>query len=234
VVHADAYRTTVPRTSVAKHQDLLRDCTVWNKVYRRSFWDSARLEFWAARYEDVPVATRAYVLARSVDIRREIVYYWRARESGEQLSRVQRSRELANVEGRMAAVLDASGFIASHAPALKPAFDRRVLDNDLAVLVRAVEFASEPDRERLLELAAGYLSSVDDSVFRETEALAADSGGYAQRMLQEWYGSNVAGGRIDDLVVFDSHGGKQYSCNPRAIYEELRRRDTGLQCVDHP
>jgi CDP-glycerol glycerophosphotransferase len=124
VVHADAYRTTVPRTSVAKHQDLLRDCTVWNKVYRRSFWDSARLEFWAARYEDVPVATRAYVLARSVDIRREIVYYWRARESGEQLSRVQRSRELANVEGRMAAVLDASGFIASHAPALKPAFDR--------------------------------------------------------------------------------------------------------------
>jgi CDP-Glycerol:Poly(glycerophosphate) glycerophosphotransferase len=107
----------------------------------------------------------------------------------------------------------------------------RVLDNDLAVLVRAVEFASEPDRERLLELAAGYLSSVDDSVFRETEALAADSGGYAQRMLQEWYGSNVAGGRIDDLVVFDSHGGKQYSCNPRAIYEELRRRDTGLQCV---
>jgi CDP-glycerol glycerophosphotransferase len=172
VVHADAYRTTVPRTSVAKHPDLLRDCTVWNKVYRRSFWDAARLEFWAARYEDVPVATRAYVLARSVDIRREIVYFWRARESGEQLSRVQRSRELANVEGRMAAVLDASGFIASHAPALKPAFDRRVLDNDLAVLVRAVEFASEPDRERLLELAAGYLSSVDDSVFRDADALA--------------------------------------------------------------
>src|SRR5262249_24748085 len=78
VVHADAYRTTVPRTSVAKHQDLLRDCTVWNKVYRRSFWDSARLEFWAARYEDVPGATPAHVLARAGGIPREIGYYWRA------------------------------------------------------------------------------------------------------------------------------------------------------------
>jgi len=170
VVHADAYRTKIPHTNVWQHPALLRDCTVWNKVYRRSFWIAARLEFPAARYEDIPVTIRAYVLARSVDIRHEIVYYWRARESGE-LSRNQRSRELENVEGRMAAVLDAGSFLAGHAPALKPAFDRRVLDNDLAVLIRAVEFAGEPERKRMLELAASYLSSVDDSVFREAKVL---------------------------------------------------------------
>src|SRR6266581_4585480 len=170
VVHTEAYRKTVPHTNVSQHPALLRDCTVWNKVYRRSFWNTARLEFSAARYEDIPVAIRAYVLARSVDIRHEIVYYWRARESGE-LSRNQKSRELENVEGRMAAVLEASSFLAGHAPALKPAFDRRVLDNDLAVLIRAVEFAGEPARKRMLELAASYLSSVDDSVFRDAKAL---------------------------------------------------------------
>jgi len=170
VVHADAYRTTVLRTSAARHPELLRDCTVWNKVYRRSFWDKAGLEFSAARYEDIPVAIRSYVLARSVDIRQEIVYYWRARETGE-LSRNQRSRELENVEGRMAAVLEAGTFLAGHAPSLKPAFDRRVLDNDLAVLLRAAEFASEPDRKRMLELAGSYLRSVDDSVFRDAKAL---------------------------------------------------------------
>ena len=170
VVHAAAYRTTIPHTNVSQHPALLRDCTVWNKVYRRSFWNAARIEFSAARYEDIPVAIRAYVLARSVDIRQEIVYYWRARESGE-LSRNQKSRELANVEGRMAAVLEASGFLATQAPALKPAFDRRVLDNDLAVLVRAAEFAGEPERKRMLELAASYLSSVDESVFREAKVI---------------------------------------------------------------
>jgi len=171
VVHADAYRKTIPRTSVSRHPALLRDCTVWNKVYRRSFWNSAQLEFWSARYEDIPVTIRAYVLARSVDIHREIVYYWRARESGD-LSRNQKSRERANVEGRMAAVLEASGIIARYAPALKPAFDRRVLDNDLAILLRTVEFSGKPDQERLLELGARYLSSVDESVFRDADALA--------------------------------------------------------------
>ncbi len=170
VVHADAYRATVLRTSAARHPELLRDCTIWNKVYRRSFWDKARLEYSAARYEDIPVAIRSYVLARSIDIRQEIVYYWRARETGE-LSRNQRSRELENVEGRMAAVLDAGTFLAGHAPSLKQAFDRRVLDNDLAVLLRAAEFASEADRKRMLELAASYLGSVDDSVFRDAKAL---------------------------------------------------------------
>jgi CDP-glycerol glycerophosphotransferase len=170
-VHADVYRKTVPRTNVSQHQALLRDCTVWNKVYRRSFWNSAQLDFWAARYEDIPVCIRAYVLARSVDIHREIVYYWRARESGD-LSRNQKSRELANVEGRMAAVFEASSIITRHQPALKPAFDRRVLDNDLSILLRTVEFASESDQQRLLELGARYLSSVDDQVLRDTEALA--------------------------------------------------------------
>lgn len=172
VVHADAYRKTVPHTSVSGHPDLLRDCTVWNKVYRRSFWNSAGLEFWAARYEDIPACIRAYVLARSVDIRHEIVYYWRAREAGEQLSRNQRSRELANVEGRIAACMEANRIISRHAPALKPAFDRRVLDNDLSILIRTLEFVSEPEQKRLLELGADYLRTVDDSVFQHANAMA--------------------------------------------------------------
>ena len=72
----------------------------------------------------------------------------------------------------MAAVLEASGIIARYAPALKPAFDRRVLDNDLAILLRTVEFSGKPDQERLLELGGRYLSSVDESVFRDADALA--------------------------------------------------------------
>ena len=169
-VHAEVYRKTMLRASVLQHPALLRDGTIWNKVYRRSFWNSAQLEFWAAPYEDVPVCVRAYMLARSVDIRREIVYYWRARESGD-LSRNQKSRELAHIEGRMAAAFEASSIITQHRPALKPAFDRRVLDNDLLILLTSVEFASEPGRQRLLEVGTRYLSSVDEAVLRDTDAI---------------------------------------------------------------
>ena len=168
--HGDVFRDTIKRTNAVKYPALLRDCTAWNKVYRRSFWDSAGLTFPVGRYEDTPVTIPAYVLARSVDVLRDNVYFWRARESGD-LSRNQRARDLENVEGRMASVLKASRFITEHAPALKPAYDRNVLDTHLGVLVRAFEFASEPDRERLLELAADYLSSVDDSVFRDADAI---------------------------------------------------------------
>ncbi len=162
--HGEVFKDTLKRTTAAKFPMMLRDCTVWNKVYRRSFWDRAQLSFPATRYEDNAVAIRGYVLARSVDVLRDIVYYWRVRESGD-LSRNQRGRELENVQARMAAVLDASGFLAARAPALKPHYDRAVLDTHLGVLLRAVEFAGQADRQRLVELAGGYLSTVDDAVF---------------------------------------------------------------------
>jgi CDP-glycerol glycerophosphotransferase len=168
--HGNVFRETIKRTTAAKFPALLRDCTAWNKVYRRSFWDSTGLTFPVGRYEDTPVTIPAYALARSIDVLRDVVYYWRARESGD-LSRDQRARELENVEGRMASVLKASRFLSAHAPALKPAYDRDVLDTHLGVLVRAFEFVSEPERERLLALARDYLSSVDDSVFRNVKVI---------------------------------------------------------------
>jgi CDP-glycerol glycerophosphotransferase len=168
--HGEVFRDTVLRTSVARFPVMLRDCTVWNKVYRRSFWERAGLGFPAVRYEDNAVAIRGYVLARSVDVLRDVVYYWRVRESGD-LSRPQRAREVENVRARMAAVLDASGFLAARAPALKPDYDRAVLDTHLGVLLRAVEFAGRADRERLVELAGGYLGSVDDAVFADAPVI---------------------------------------------------------------
>jgi CDP-glycerol glycerophosphotransferase len=169
-MHGEVFAETVKRTSAARSSGVLRDCTVWNKVFRRSFWDRAQLSFPATRYEDNAVAIRGYVLAESIDILRDVVYFWRERESGG-LSRNQRGRELENVRARMAAVLDASGFLTALAPALKPAYDRGVLDTHLGVLLRAVEFASETGREQLLELARGYLGTVADSVFADAHVL---------------------------------------------------------------
>jgi CDP-glycerol glycerophosphotransferase len=38
-------------------------------------------------------------------------------------------------------------------------------------------------------------------------------------------------GRLRDAALFDSYGGTQYSCNPRAISEELGRRHPGVELI---
>ncbi len=60
-------------------------------------------------------------------------------------------------------------------------------------------------------------------------ALSDDERGrFAQRRLQLGDYPAASGLPLRDLAVFSSFTGRQYSCNPRAIYEELRRRNPGL------
>jgi CDP-glycerol glycerophosphotransferase len=169
-LHDELFRTTVRRTHVSRRPMLLRDRTAWNKVFRRSFWDEHGLRFPGSLYEDGPVTLRAHVLASSVDILGNVVYYWRMRDSGE-LSITQRARDVANIAERMASVGAVGEFLAANAPQLKPGYDESVLNVDLGMLLRAYELASEPDRVRLAELAAGYLSTVDEPVYRTVTAL---------------------------------------------------------------
>ncbi len=168
-LHEEPFRETLRRTHVSRRPALLRDRTVWNKVFRRSFWDSHGLTFAAGFYEDVPVALRAHVLASSVDVFRDVVYCWRARQAGP-LSTTQQATELPNIEERMRAVGDFGAFLAATAPRLKPLYDRSVLNSDLVILMRAYELASEAERERLAELAARYLRTVDESGYEQVSA----------------------------------------------------------------
>src|SRR5260370_20093623 len=105
----------------------------------------------------------ADVLGASVDGFREVVYYYRLRQSGE-LSISQRTSEMSNNEQRMAAVRAVGAFLADRAPELKPVYDRCVLEGDLAILVSAFRLVADTDHERLLDLASDYLATVDESV----------------------------------------------------------------------
>lgn len=169
-LHDEAFRETVRRTHVSRRPILLRDRTAWNKVFRRDFWDAHDLRFPGYLYEDGPVMLRAHVLASSVDILHNVVYYWRVRDSGER-SITQRARDVANIEERMASVGNVGDFLAATAPELKPVYDESVLNVDLGMLLRAYELASEPERVRLAELAVGYLGTVDELVYRRMRAL---------------------------------------------------------------
>ncbi len=170
VLHEEPFRKTVPRTHVSRLPALLKDRTCWNKIFRRSFWDTHGFEFADGLYEDPPVMVRAHVLASSVDVFRDVVYYWRERDDGA-LSITQRSRELQNVEHRMAAMADIASFLEANAPALKPIFDRSVLRSDFPLLANAYAYASDAHRVRLAELATSYLRHVGDSGYVDVPAL---------------------------------------------------------------
>ncbi|WP_131740971.1 bifunctional glycosyltransferase/CDP-glycerol:glycerophosphate glycerophosphotransferase [Actinomadura roseirufa] len=58
-----------------------------------------------------------------------------------------------------------------------------------------------------------------------------ERGPYAQSRLRSGYYRRQLNLPMRDLALFDAYKGRQYSCNPRGIYDELRRRETDLECV---
>jgi CDP-glycerol glycerophosphotransferase len=79
--HKTAVSTTDLKAHVSRNHELLRDRTIWNKLYRRSFYDQHGFEFPPGRlFEDVPVTVPAHALARKAAIVAEPIYFWRVRE----------------------------------------------------------------------------------------------------------------------------------------------------------
>ncbi|PZG38929.1 hypothetical protein C1I98_23875 [Spongiactinospora gelatinilytica] len=168
--HREAFARTLPRTHITEHPGLVRDRMAWNKVFRRAFWDARGLSFPARMYEDQPVMIPAHVLAGRVDVHAEPVYHWREREDGGG-SITQRRLEPDNVRDRLLSVAETATFLAEHAPELKPPLDAESMEIDLLVAAEAAALLTGPDRDRLLDLACGYLDGVDETTWRAVPAL---------------------------------------------------------------
>ncbi|WP_242903065.1 bifunctional glycosyltransferase/CDP-glycerol:glycerophosphate glycerophosphotransferase [Actinomadura terrae] len=163
-LHAEAYAATVKGTHITRHPALLQDRTVWNKVYRRSFWDAHRFEFPAMSHEDPPVSLEAHVLASAVDVLDTTVYLWRHRR--EPLANPQ-----ADAADRLASLEMVRGILGDHAPALLPAYDKHALDLDVRALILALPAASGEHRDRLLEAGADIVAAAAPSAFQGLEAI---------------------------------------------------------------
>jgi CDP-glycerol glycerophosphotransferase len=92
---------------------IIRNVFAWNKVFRRSFYDSAGLRFpEGIRYEDQPTTMRAYLLADRFDIVRRPVYIWRVR--GERSSITQGRGQLSDLEDRLKTKALTSALVRTH------------------------------------------------------------------------------------------------------------------------
>ncbi|MFI0485480.1 CDP-glycerol glycerophosphotransferase family protein [Actinomadura sp. 9N215] len=113
---------------------------------------------------------------------------------------------------------------------------------DLLARARSGEVAVVAEREAIPKLPGWRhvgthefevgVYQTDAVQLRSRPALGDDErGGHAQLLLQQHDYPVYLRSPLADIAVFDSHGGTQYSCNPRAIYEELARRKSDLECV---
>ncbi|HEX4814853.1 MAG TPA: glycosyltransferase family 2 protein [Nonomuraea sp.] len=163
--HREAFAKPLKATHITRHPLLIRDRMLWNKVYRRSFWDALGLRFPERMYEDQPVAMAAHVGARSVDVLARVVYHWRQRdEPGASIT--QRSLEPGNLRDRLLSVLETADLLARRAPGLKPDFDRDTLDIDISVAVEAVAAMGESADPALIDLIVRYLDGVSGAAWQ--------------------------------------------------------------------
>ncbi|MER7501073.1 glycosyltransferase family 2 protein [Nonomuraea pusilla] len=169
LLHEKVFRRPERCTHITDKRVLVRDRTIWNKVYRRDFWQGNGLEYPPGIYEDVPVAMRAHVLASSVDMLGDVVYHWRRREEGE-TSITQRRVEAPNLVERLNAIRAVRTFLHERAPDLLPDFDALVLEKDTLFLFQALEECRD-DCAHLLRLARDWQDELSPEALASAPSL---------------------------------------------------------------
>ncbi len=149
--HAEAFAETRFQTHIREFPTLIRDRMVWNKVYRRSFWDEHGFEFPAIRYEDYPVTLAAHLKASSVDIFAEKVYHWRQRLAEDSIT--QRSLELDNLTDRVASAEMTLEVADAEGGEIAERIHGYFTDIDVITLATALAEGALQDRQAIGQLA---------------------------------------------------------------------------------
>lgn len=219
-------------THITRFDALIYDRTVWNKVFRRSFWDHHFIRFpEGVLYEDSWVNMFAHFKALKVDVITDIVYFWRRREGGAAPSITQRHTEVDNLRDRVAAVQSVSRFLGQHRSRAfkehKRKYDLACLKSDLMLHLKVLPDADDEYRDAFMYAAQEFLAEADDDLIEE---LPADA---RVKWLLVHQGRL---GELLDVIEFERKGG------PLPVRRRLRRylnyphlgnRETGLYKSDY-
>lgn len=151
--HAGPFAQDDLRTHVLRRPDLVADRMVWNKVYRRDFWDAHGYAFPAIRYEDWPVTLAAHLDAVAVDVLSAPVYHWRDRESGESIT--QAVYRLDNLTDRMASADLVLDLVADAPAEVREEVEGHLLHVDLTAAAQALGVVPRGQRAAVAELGRG-------------------------------------------------------------------------------
>lgn len=157
--HLRPFGRTQLATHITASPDLVLDRMVWNKVYRRTFWDEHAFAFPAIRYEDYPVTLPAHLQALTVDALSEPVYYWRERESGDSIT--QQTFRYDNLADRVSSAEMVFDSIAHAAQGIRSRVHAHLAEIDLSALVQAFEVVPDEDVTALVSLGHRFVDRLD-------------------------------------------------------------------------
>ncbi|MFI0405226.1 CDP-glycerol glycerophosphotransferase family protein [Actinomadura sp. 3N508] len=195
-IHAEAYAETLTTTHVTHHPALLQDRTLCNRVFRRAFWDAHG--FTLPTTYDTFTALQTQLLAKTVDVLDTPVYFWRVRP----VTATRLRHDPAAVTEQMATVAKVRELVADHAPDLLTVHDRYALDLDVRSLILALPGATWQERERLVELGAGFVNSAARSAAAGLASIRRlETHLLGERMLPELLEVLSAEGGLHDVQV---------------------------------
>ena len=167
-LHAKAIKVRKIGTHISVSPELFFDVSVWNKLFRKSFWDANNLIFpEGVVWEDLQLMTKAHVLAHGVDVIPDYIYYWRERGAGA-LSITQSRTSIENFRDRITALLVIDEFLREHKPArMEREHQRKALLNDLWLYIPDLGRTTDAYRVEFLDLMGTYLAQIDRRVIRQ-------------------------------------------------------------------
>lgn len=152
----------IPRDAIGlvDYPDIMSDVFLWNKMFRKDFWDSAVGPIPEdVLYEDQETTARAYARAVAFDIIPDAVYNWRIRQDGSSIT--QNKHSLRDLEDRLCVVDSVSQLlVAESGPDALLAWFTRVLGSDLVPYFEQVPYAGDDYWATLHSGLAKILSSV--------------------------------------------------------------------------
>jgi CDP-glycerol glycerophosphotransferase len=169
-LHGQTFTVDRLATHISETPQLVLDRMVWNKVYRRSFWDEYGYRFPAIRYEDYPVTLKAHLDAVTVDTVAAPVYYWRERESGDSIT--QQKFQLANIRDRVISAGLVLDEIEDAPPEIRHRVHAHFRQIDLHAILSAFGTVPPEEEQHLVELSTELLDRLDDAVLATSPRLA--------------------------------------------------------------
>ncbi|NUT37354.1 MAG: glycosyltransferase [Hamadaea sp.] len=168
-LHRTIFAESRQATHVMDFDKLALDRMVWNKVFRRSFWDEFGYAFPAIRYEDYPVTLKAYLDAVTVDALAQPIYYWRERTSGDSIT--QRKNELANLRDRVASAEMVLDLLHGQTSALRHTVHRHLAQIDMVTIIDAFEHVEDADAPALAKLGKRLADRLDGAAAAASSSL---------------------------------------------------------------
>ncbi|MET1154077.1 CDP-glycerol glycerophosphotransferase family protein, partial [Arthrobacter sp.] len=200
-------------TRLDDYPDILSDVFLWNKMFRKDFWDTAVGAIPEdVLYEDQETTARAYTRAAAFDIIQDTVYHWRIRQDGSSIT--QNKHSVRDLKDRLGVVDSVSSLLIAEAGSdALLAWFTRVLGSDLVPYYEQVPSA-DPDYWKTLHAGlAGILSSVQGLGSELSAAVLKNIGPHEQVLCS--LAAQGARGDLEDVLSYRAANGTGFEAQIR-------------------